>query len=115
MSLGLLRSYGWPALICGLPLTVTNQPDLEAHVAVQRKSLCQRIVKIHRLARMNIGSFLSAVEFVHLKSRNCGRLVLCQVERLSRRQGMGPITRANIVGRSGHESSCWRQEPVSDF
>src|SRR5258706_5005536 len=79
----------------------------------QRNTLHQRVVEIHRLARMNIGSFLSRVDFVHLKSRNRGGFVFCQEKRLARRQGMGPITRTYVVVSPHPEAAGWGQESIN--
>src|SRR5438093_11057465 len=52
------------------------------------------------------------MEFVHLEAGNRGRLIFCQIERLPRRQSMSPITRTDVVARTGVESTGRRQEAV---
>src|SRR6267142_1328938 len=79
----------------------------------QRNTLHQRVVEIQSLTRMNLGAFLSRVDFVHLKSRNRCGFVLCQEKCLARRPGMGPITRTYIIVRSDLEPAGWGQEPIN--
>src|SRR5207249_12009857 len=61
---------------------------------------------------MNIRPCLSTVDFVHLKCRKRCCLVLCQVERLARRERMRPITRTDIVFCPGLEAAGGGKESV---
>src|SRR4030095_10064630 len=101
---------GWPRLVCSLPLIITDYPKLELQLLVQREKLRQRIIEVEGLTRMNSGSLLTAVEFVHLEGRE--RRLLCRgQENLSaRRDGRSPVTGADIVARAGVESPGGRQE-----
>ena len=91
-------------------MIIADHPKLELQLLVQREKLRKRIVEIEGLTRMNSGSLLTAVEFVHLEARERRRFVRGQVERLARRDGRSPVPGADIVARAGVESSGRRQE-----
>jgi hypothetical protein len=73
----------WSTFVRSLPLTVADQPDLQAQVVSQREGLRQRIVEVHGFARMNIGALLRPMEFIQLEGRDSGRFVFTQVKGLA--------------------------------
>src|SRR5262245_43018025 len=112
VRLGLLRSYGRATLVRRLPLEVADKPDLQARLVEESESVHQRIVQVEGLARADVRAFLSSVELIHLECRNGCPFVLCEVERLARRQGVCPIARADVVVRTGSEPARWGQKPI---
>ena len=68
---------------------------------------------------MDIGVLLSAVNFVHLKSREGGPFRSRHVKGLTRRESGNPVTVAHIVVGAGLEFPSWGEEsagrlPVDD-
>src|SRR5204863_2509256 len=99
-------------LVRCLPLPVTDQSQLKAHAVSHLEYLRYRIVEVHILAWMNVGTLLRAMEFVHLEGRDNGTLVRSQVKGLARRRNVSPIPGTDIVIRSSVESSGGCQEPI---
>src|SRR3954468_18271664 len=108
----LIRRDAWSTLVGGLPLLVADHTYLQRHVLPERQHLGQGIVQADRLTRFDAGPLLTAVELVHLKRRHQRPSVCSQVDRLARRDYVGPVARANIVIRPRLEPAGGRQESV---
>src|SRR5262249_15002184 len=109
-SLGLSNARA--RFVRGLPLAISNQPDLQAQILRQRKGLGERIVEVEVLARMNVGTLLYRMELIHLERRNGVVFAFRQIDRWSRCRYMDPITGSNVGVRSCAESAGRCQETV---